>query len=419
MPDKGNTVSVELAGKDSVGKGSACKTMLGMLQNAQAVEVNGQRIESEDILVVHTDFPQYWGLGSLIKTMNSSVGRRYFENMNQQDVLHLRKGLYAIDRLVSLIVLQDIQSRTDKTILHVSDRGPLSQVVTHAACFEEPKRGFFQSALEILLGILYADYEEPGQRFMDSIPEVQDADIAYISALSPHPIILEAIQSGIGEGGRAILDDLEKLEFQQLSEKGFDTIRDNRMFGATSVVTRTPEGWRDKKQIALETLEKAGIKVVDSENIDPAQFNALQFEEAIKSGKLVQIEVEEFLNTFYPDADKFEVMALREFGSFRRVLYFAGREGTSEVFARATEDLKNIFIQIEGQISNGLAKIMRKNRVSRKAIANINPETKEAGRYLLKQYTKNELLYFIRYLEEHKELSFQYSRFLEDIFLFN
>lgn len=370
--------NIHLEGKDSVGKGDAAKNAVASLLFSEKIAHGGREYDPKDVVVIQTDFPQYWGLGALIRRMNSKqVGGKYFAEKayTQQEILHLRKAMYAIDRLVTLLVMESIPKDPTKLYVHISDRGPYSQTVTHSVCFTQQ------------------------QEYIQSLESVIDADGCYVKRVNPRSILLEAAESGIGGvGGREVLDELEKPLYQQLSEKGFEWLLGRTETNMSSVVTREGKQWRDRKVIATEILDTIGIQCKGMPKFE--QLGAKDFAQKRRSGNLVQIGATEVMNYLFPKIapeDNLELSGIQNFDLWRKVAYFSNGDEISPIIGNAKADKKEIIVTHEELNSRQIGRFILKNPIEPRTI----PEDIQAyARYLLTDYTAGELIDLVYFLDK-------------------
>ncbi|MFZ6022743.1 MAG: hypothetical protein ACOYT9_04760 [Patescibacteria group bacterium] len=370
--------NIHLEGKDSVGKGDAAKNTVASLLFSKEIHFEGRSYSPQDVVVLQTDFPQYWGLGALIRKMNSrQVGGKYFaeKSYSPEETLHLRKAMYAIDRLVTLLVMENIPKDPNKLYIHISDRGPYSQTVTHAVCFTEKNR------------------------YLHSLESVVDADECYVSRVNPRSILLDAAESGIGgNGGRGELDELEKPLYQQLSEKGFEWLLEQPEAHMTKVVTRKGKQWRPRQEIATEILDSIGVECTEMPDFE--KLKARDFAGKRRSGNLVQIGATELMNYLYPSIspeENLELSGIHNFDLWRKVAYFSNGDDISPIVGNAHADKKEIIVNHEELNSKQIGRFLLKNPLAPRAIPE---DIRLYAYYLITEYTGGELLELVHYLDK-------------------
>ena len=376
MVDCTNTENVHYEGKDSVGKGDAARSTVAALLFSEEIFHKGKRYDSKDVCVIQTDFPQYWGLGALIRKMNSNDGRRHFEEMRcpSTEILHLRKAMYAMDRLLTLLLLSRMPKDPNKLYIHVSDRGPYSQTVTHAICFDNED-----------------DY-------LQSLDSVVDSDKCYINRVEPNTVLLEASVSGLGgTGGRDRLDDLEMPKYQKLAELGFDHLKTHSENRITSVITRIGNDWRDRGAITAEALQTIGVECPSMPRFE--EVRPKDFAKAIQEGRLIQIGATEFIDFLYPDLteDQYKhLQTIHDLDLWRKVNYFSWDSDPAPIVAHASIGRKAVMLSHEEVNSKKIGWLLQDRPIPKHKVPK---DIESFGRYLIDGYTGGQLLDLIRFLD--------------------
>lgn len=410
-------VGADFNGLDSSGKGDACKTAAYILLSAKHIAINGATYNPESITVVQTDFPTYTGFGGLIREMNQAhIREKVFADTTVEQELHLRKSMYAIERLMTLLVLTNIQSKTTGPVINLADRGPLDSVITHAVCFAEDKNAF-----------------------LSSVQSVTDADHYYLANRPARKLLFKADVSGLGgKSGREAHDQLEQPIYQQLAAEGFSTLESNPENNIASIQTRNGETFRNRADIARDVLAALAVNIRDIPNDETITDAPIEFfsDQAAK-GRLIQIGVFEFINYFIPTFElnmphriaQFEFERIlashffesknplleiaKSYADMRLGLYFSSPAKRSTLMPGV--DFKRFFTHIETEQSAFLAKILYRY-LSPTLRQDIPHEARDYGEFLLGEYTDGRLLYLVWQLEKSLGIEHGYSKLLKLLF---
>ncbi len=394
--------NIHFDGKDSVGKGDAAKNAVAALLFSQEIRYQGMLYKPEDICVIQTDYPQYWGVGMLVHRMNTKhIGRKYLEQKgySQDELLHMRKAMFAIDRLIALIIMYKIKKQPGKLYIHISDRGPYSQAITHAVCFTNE-----------------TDY-------LKSLESITDSDECYMNRTRPNNVLLEAQKSGIGgAGGRRELDELEAPLYQQLADKGFNAMKQDKKHRITPVTTRIGKPFRPRSDIAREVLQTINVTAIGMPNFEALDHK--DFLPKFRTKNLIQIGPMNLLGILFPSLSSDTHVALsgiEGFDIWRRRAYFSNEE-VEGIAARTGNEKKEKVVKHEEINAGKISQLIAENDMAQ---VDVPEDILKMGRYLLGEYTGGQLLEFIEamdhfYDEDGKKLDNYpsgYEKLIKHLFL--
>ncbi len=101
MSDTEKEPIIALEGTDGAGKNTVSIALIETLLN------------SSEYNVLHTSFPSYWAPhGTLIRYMNRGLSDEYAKEkkLSLQEELSLRTSMYALDRALTFLVIEQIQN---------------------------------------------------------------------------------------------------------------------------------------------------------------------------------------------------------------------------------------------------------------------------------------------------------------------
>ncbi|GAB4157727.1 MAG: hypothetical protein Fur003_1460 [Candidatus Dojkabacteria bacterium] len=256
-----NIMAVAIEGGDRVGKDTLTRQILEEIVFSKSIEINGETYKRKDFDVIYTSFPQYYlPTGDLCRRMarkEENLIPGFFQELIQdpseiptiKDQLALRAGVYAFDRLLSLIVIERYVQIRKRPYILISDRGPLSNTVTTSYLLgNDVTVEQFDPYFEFLYG-----HENP-------------FEAGLLSSLKWNHLVVKGksmVGSGLAKG-----DELETEEVQDAAAKAYNYLI--QKLGLTPTYTQFEDGtFRPYKVNLASALEVLGIKVKGRRFVTP------------------------------------------------------------------------------------------------------------------------------------------------------
>lgn len=183
----------------------------------------------EDVTVLFMNFPQFWFLGHDIRLILRGACDDILGRLDGIENAYARAAMYALDRNVALLFVDEYLTTNQKSFV-LSDRGPYSSCVT--------------------VGYLWAQGLLSREEVADSlVPDLFCKVDAGMFQYFDVESLLCTTQGQFSLGNRKSLDLYETEKPQKYSYEVY------RMVGMKEIVTKTENGWRDRKVLAEETLK--------------------------------------------------------------------------------------------------------------------------------------------------------------------
>ncbi len=384
---------------------------------ANRIEVDGKEYSSDDVQLFITSFPSYNVFGSLIRRSFSSEGSAFFygEGIGMYEELRIRKAMFALDRLLTLMVLNSIAIKSpEKKNIWLSDRIDIAQVNTVAYVLDKYGKSYDSGVLNECLNSLL------------------DADVELREMINPvSGIVIPNSSQDLAQfsGGRKEdKDDGYELEGpQKIAINAYKWAISN-LPNTFQIQTKTSDGkWKDKDLLVEEFLRKIGLKAIGrSPNMLWEISTSEMLLEASGRGYLNAIGGWEFISEMYPFAahslKKYEhdIPLYRNSLDWRDANFSQIEHTRSRLFDRLpgveNMDRKQVLKYFENEFSGHLGELMKQFRVSPEFIKSIDPYLVSVGMArLFGEYTDYKLFKYIKYLASIDRRYEGYVSMLTDI----
>ncbi len=113
-------ISGSIEGGDGAGKFTTQNIVNSRLFAAERIEVNGVEYHADEFALVTTNFPTYcFPSGMVVRAMNRGWGDEFFTRQcpTFADRLNLKKAGFALDRLFTMILVENVYQEIGLPIL--------------------------------------------------------------------------------------------------------------------------------------------------------------------------------------------------------------------------------------------------------------------------------------------------------------
>lgn len=367
----------------------------GSGKNTVAIALIEVLLSQTESHILHTSFPNYWTpQGTIIREMNRELGDSFSDrnDLSLEDQLRLRAGMYALDRAITFLIVDQIQKHRNGDLIQVSDRLFLSQVNTLAYLVTKNN-----------------DFDTARKKFLMLFPIALKSDLELRSKTNNfNPILTPKSVKLSFSKSRPELDKLEGARPREFANWGYQLIPERyRSINSSIIENQNRFGnWMDKYDIALNVLKKAGFK-----NLKEVPVKRIFKNNILSSKKIEIISPTLYINTFY-DISNEEMKNIKNRENKWKKLMVSYNEDSIEHFGREKKEYLN---EMEEQMARSIAKIMDKYDPSDNKIKNLNDWPEKAINRLLSKYSKGNIIPFIKYCSKKLGYGSGYMKLLKKL----
>lgn len=348
-----------------------------------------------NIKLVYTSYPNYWyPQGRFIRSMNRGVAEEYaFANhLSFEEELILRGSMYALDRAINQLVVEDLLS-PDQLNIQISDRLYFSNVNT--------------------LAYLTTRDHSPGETkntFFKHLPGIVSADIDLMyKTKNKHVILSPQSVDKTFTPSRPELDNLEGKDARDFAIWGYNQIPELFPDIPSFIVNNqlSNGNWRNIDTLTEEIIDQSKIDISRAHKNDPQEIKDQRASSVISPNPFsffYTFYSEKSLNKLSPYIYKELILNINRIKTFNSINFDENKKkATLDELETKTSDLVDIALNFMP-----IDKIYLKDKFRNKwQIAQI--------KRLLTDHTNGNLFPLIRYINERLKYTNGYLRLIESL----